>query len=96
MNTWMFIAILAFILVIIGLLIFWKKRANLSTTPKSTYMVSIFLPFLFAFMYADTLISDFFPGLTFLDFGVFYFLGAISGFFLALYLQRREIRHASK
>jgi len=90
MNFWIFVLSIGVILTIVGM-ITWTKEYNIKSLPKNSSMIlGIFLPLLFGSFYAETLMNDFFPGLTLIDLGAFYFIGMISGFFTAFYLLNRK------
>jgi hypothetical protein len=86
MHIWILLTVIGFIFIIIGLITFIRKYPEQRPLKNSTFMIGIFIPMLFAFFYAETLITEFFPGLTYLDLAAFYLIGMISGLFVALLL----------
>lgn len=89
MNEWIFIALVGVVLTVVGFFVFVKKYRFNKPVKKSVFLVGIFVPMFFAFSYAETL-TEFFPKLTLIDLGAFYFIGMISGFFVGIYLLQRK------
>ena len=89
MNIWSIIAVTGCVLIIIGLFRY-IHRAEFHRLTTSTAAAGILLPLFVAFTYADFLASDYFPGLNLLELSAFYFMGMISGFFLALILIKQK------
>ena len=73
----------------VGLILFIKKFPNNKKTSKSTYLIGILIPILFAFIFGKTLI-DVLPGLTIIDLAAFFLMGVVPGFFLATYFISRK------
>ncbi len=90
MNSWIFVAVLGGVFAVFGICYFVKKYPQHRQINNSSLLIGIFIPILIALSYAETLTTEFFPGLTLLDLGVFYFIGMISGFFVGVYFLRRK------
>jgi hypothetical protein len=96
MNVWIAIAVLGVIFAVFGMIVFIKKYPQHRQISNSSLLIGIFIPILIALSYAETLTTEFFPGLTLLDLGVFYLIGMISGFFVGVYfLQRKTLPTAN-
>ena len=67
----------------------YKNFPDNNKTSKSTYLTGILMPILFAFIFGETLI-DILPGLTIIDLAAYFFMGVVSGFFLATYFFSRK------
>lgn len=89
MNIWISIAVLGGVLVVFGFFVFTRNYRSDQPQKNSIFILGIFIPFLFASFYSETLI-EFFPNLTLIDLGAFYFIGMISGFFVALYSLQKQ------
>lgn len=89
MNSWISIVVLGAVLTVFGFFVFAKRYRIDQPQKKSIFLIGIFIPMFFAFSYAETL-QEFFPRLTLIDLGAFYFIGMISGFFAAIYLLQRK------
>jgi uncharacterized membrane protein HdeD (DUF308 family) len=90
MNTWLLIAVIGLLFLMVGLIMFIKKFPDNKKTSKSTYLSGIIMPILFAFFFGKTLIGIF-PGLTVIDLGAYFLMGVVSGFFLATYFISRKV-----
>ena len=89
MLTWIIVSVGLAVLMIPGLLFIIKKFPG-TLKIKSVIMPAIFIPILFAYFWANTLI-DIFPGLTIIDLCAGLLLGMISGFFIALSLVKEKV-----
>ena len=96
MNIWILILLLGVVLTIMGFILFIRKDTETNLIPNSTFLIGVFMPMLAGLLYAETVITQSFPNLTLLDLGAFFFIGMISGFFIALYLQQRRILESYK
>jgi hypothetical protein len=90
MNTWLLIAVIGLLFLMVGLILFIKKIPDNNKTSKSTYLTGILMPILFAFIFGETLI-DILPGLTIIDLAAYFYMGVVSGFFLATYFFSRKV-----
>ena len=89
MNVWISVAVLGVVLTVFGFFVFARKYQFDQPLKKSLFVLGIFIPIFFALSYAETL-KEFFPNLTLIDLGAFYFIGMISGFFVAIFLLQRK------
>jgi uncharacterized membrane protein (Fun14 family) len=90
MNIWILVAIAGSVFTIAGFIFFVLRYPVQKSMKTSAFFVGIFIPMLAALSYAETLVTDFFPILSLLDLGAFYFIGMISGFFIALFLLKHS------
>lgn len=86
MNIWILISV-SVLTIISGLAVknrdrFYKIRV------RSIFLIAFFLSTFLALSWGDNLI-DIFPSLTFIDLAVGFFLGLVSGFFIAVFFMNK-------
>jgi hypothetical protein len=90
MIIWIVVLIVGLAYTVIGLITLFKNPDVLHNK-KSLLLIGIFLPLIFAYSYAETLIKDFHAHITLIDLGGLLILGIISGIFTACYFLTPKI-----
>ncbi|MFC2088155.1 hypothetical protein ACFLSX_01005 [Calditrichota bacterium] len=94
MNIWIVIAIVGVVITVIGMVFFVKRIRAGEVIKKSTFLVSIFIPLFVAFSYSENFNQKYLFNFSFWDMSLFYFMGMLSGFFLAVYLIQQKYNQA--
>jgi len=93
MVLWISFSFIGFVIILVGFVLFSKKLFQKKKVPNSTIILGIFIPMLIALFYSETLI-ELIPEVTLMDLGAFYGVGMISGFFICIFLLKRNLTTA--